>query len=547
VVRWRLTALVLLAFGVGLPLAWPFFDLLGRQELLFLDERLFLLAGNTICLVAGTLLLALPVGVLGAALLYRTDLPLAGLFRYFTVLALFVPLPVLTTAWQAALGSGPGSLLALWRGDEGGRPWAEGLAPAIWIHAQAALPWVIVIVGNGLRWVEAELEEDALLATGVWTVLWRVTLPRCRGSILAAAVWVALQVSTECAVAELMLVGTVAAEVYTQFTGGGGDRLARAVAVALPWTLLTSAGAAWLLLRLEHALPPLASLHARLRTLALGRARWPALVFVAATVGLLAGLPLLSLVIKTGTTARDAQWSAEALVHQLATAARSDGVQVARSLLTNGLSAVLTATVALVLCWLAVDAPRFRRVLFVGLALAWSLPGPIVGVGLKETIQTLVTKLPWEPLALALWDGPSPVPVMWAHLLRFLPCAVAILWPVVRALPAELRDSLRTEGARPWQEFLHLVIPLAFRAWCAIVVVTAAQAVGEIGAIAMRVETPGWDMFAHVLFIRMHYGLQSDVSALCLLLILVLVAGSAAIWLVVKLGSLLLTARAQIT
>jgi hypothetical protein len=48
----------------------------------------------------------------------------------------------------------------------------------------------------------------------------------------------------------------------------------------------------------------------------------------------------------------------------------------------------------------------------------------------------------------------------------------------------------------------------------------------------MQVETPGWYTFANVLFDRMHYGPQSDVTALCLLLLLVIVAGSGVVLIV---------------
>jgi ABC-type Fe3+ transport system permease subunit len=325
-----------------------------------------------------------------------------------------------------------------------------------------------------------------------------------------------------------MLVRTFAEEVYAQFWRGGAEGVSRAVAVALPLVLVGGSAVAWGMLHLERVVPPLVSLHAPIRLLALGRARWPALLLTLLALALLVGVPLTSLVRKTGATGPDNDWSAPLAVRRVAQVAQVDSVLVGKSLLTASLTGAVVATLALVLCWLALDAPRFRRALFVVLALAWSVPGPIVGIGLKETIVTLVVWLPWEPLSVLLYEGPdSPVPVMWAHTLRFLPCAVAILWPVVHALPVELRDHLRLEGARPWQELRHLVLPLTFRAWCAVAVVIAALAVCEIGAVAMRVETPGWEMFAHVLFDRMHYGLASDVSALCLLLLLWLVAGAA--------------------
>src|SRR5262249_49647590 len=154
-------------------------------------------AGNTLGLLAGTLALSLPAGIAGAVLLYRTDLPLRGLLRFVTILTLFVPLPLFAAAWQAALGSSRWLPLRAWRTPEIGAPWAQGMTAAVWVHAVAALPWVILLVGQGLCWIERELEEDALTVLPPWRVLLQITLPRCRVVVGAAALWVALQTATE--------------------------------------------------------------------------------------------------------------------------------------------------------------------------------------------------------------------------------------------------------------------------------------------------------------------------------------------------------------
>ncbi len=154
------------------------------------------------------------------------------------------------------------------------------------------------------------------------------------------------------------------------------------------------------------------------------------------------------------------------------------------------------------------------------------MPGPIIGLGLKETIMALVDQVDFEPLLVALHYGPeSPLPVLWAHLLRFLPYAVVVMWPAMRLMPRELRDSLEVEGASPLQQLRYLVWPTLRRTWLAMAVVIVALALGEIGAVAMSIETPGWKMFAHELFDRMHYGQPHDVTALCLVLLLMVTAG----------------------
>jgi iron(III) transport system permease protein len=527
--RWRLGAVAVLLVLVAAPLAFPLLELLRRPTAFAaLADGAPDLAVNTLLLVGGTLALSIPLGVAAAALLYRTDLPLRRSLRFVLLLMLFVPLPVLTSAWQATLGSGGWLPLALWR-DAPGRPWASGLAPAVWIHALAALPWVVLIVGLGLRWVEGDLEEDALLAAGPWRVFWRVTLPRSRGVIAAAALWVGLQTAAEIAVTDHMQVRTYAEEVYLEFWRGGSDALARGTAVSLPAVLVLTALVLWALPRLERSIPPLQSALTPPRPFRLGAWRWPNLALVVLGLLLLAGVPLGSLIWKAGTYGYPPAWSAAEAGRHLAAVYRARGETVALSLPFALLAGALTAGAGLLLSWLALEDGWFRRLVFVLAAVLWALPAPVLGGGLKEWVMTLASA---GPLRVALYDGPSPLPVLWAHLLRFLPCALAVLWPVVRLVPRELRDSARVDGASPGQQFRHVVWPLTARATAWTALVLAALSLGEVGA-AMRVETPGWETFAHFLWAQMHYGVQNDVAALCLLL-LAGVAVAALGWLLLR-------------
>ena len=128
-----------------------------------------------------------------------------------------------------------------------------------------------MLVGQGLCWVERELEEDAVMVAPPWQVLWQITLPRCRAAIFAAGMWVALSAASEITVTDVMQVRTFAEEVYSQSVGGDRAALAHAVAVSLPAVLLT-----WMLLmaamrRWERTLPPLDALWAPPRLFRLRR------------------------------------------------------------------------------------------------------------------------------------------------------------------------------------------------------------------------------------------------------------------------------------
>lgn len=523
--RWRLATALFLALTIALPAGLPFLDLLLHpQAWLAWTEyaRLLELARSTAGLVLGTLTLVLPVGILSAILLYRTDLPWQSLLQSLTLLTLFIPLPLFASAWQALLGTAGWYPLAGWANPAVGPPWAQGLAAAVWVHAVAAWPWVVVLVGQGLRWVERELEEDARTILSASQVLWRVTLPRASASIAAAALWVALQTATEITVTDMMSVRTYAEEVYTQFVrpevGPGLDSLARAVAVSVPAIVFTCALTVWIVARWESRLPPPEGLTEQPWQIQLGWARWPCLGAMLCLLGFLVGVPVASLVWKLGIQGHPPSWLPAVALEHLDKVLRARGRLIGESLALAASAGLLTAGTAWLASWLAVGARWYRFGLLSLLAVAWALPGPVLGIGLKATIEAALDATNSQVLARLLYYGPSPLPILWAYLLRFLPYAVALIWPVLRLWPLELRDLARMDGLSPVREFWLLVVPLTFPAALRAALAVAVLALGELSA-GKLVETPGAQTFAHEVFNQMHYGVTNDLAALCLLLL----------------------------
>jgi iron(III) transport system permease protein len=539
---------VLLSLLIGGPLLLPFLDLFRHPSAWHAWReagRFSLLARNTLLLLAGVLLLALPAGVAGAVLLYRTDLPWRRAFRFATILTLFVPLPLFASGWQAALGTGGWLPVALWSTPPPDdpevsavrplpwKPWAQGLPAAVWVHAVAGLPWVILVVGQGLRWVERELEEDALTDAGPGRVLWWVTLRRAGPSVGAAALWVALQTATEISVTDMMKVRTFAEEVYNQMVAPDttdpnepeSAALARAVTVSLPGVLLTMGLILVAVGRWERRLPPLAT-RAEPRPFPLGRWRWPLLAVVLLAAGVLAGVPVASLVWKAGLTGSPLAWSPGAVVHSLANQVRVSGRTLVESLGLAALAGGACTLLALLACWLAAGSWWFRAGLLGLIAAAWALPGPVIGLGLKDAILILRDTGP-AVVGKLLYYGPSPLPLLWAYLVRFFPCAVAVLWPVVRLVPGELRDAARVDGAGPMQEFRHLIWPLTALSSLAAGLAVGVLSLGELSASKLS-ETPGSRTFCHEVFNKMHYGVTRDLAAVCLMLLAVVVLGGVA-------------------
>src|SRR5262249_11151325 len=94
---------------VGLPLTLPVVHALAAPAAWrgWLEgERLLALLTTTVTLAAWVCLLTLPAGAVLGFVLFRSDLPGRRFFRALLLLSLFVPLPLVATAWQALLNRG---------------------------------------------------------------------------------------------------------------------------------------------------------------------------------------------------------------------------------------------------------------------------------------------------------------------------------------------------------------------------------------------------------------------------------------------------------
>jgi ABC-type Fe3+ transport system permease subunit len=147
------------------------------------------------------------------------------------------------------------------------------------------------------------------------------------------------------------------------------------------------------------------------------------------------------------------------------------------------------------------------------------MPGPVLGLGMKGLLSALLGAT-GEPawLAAALWHGPSYLPVLWVDLVRFTPCAVALVWPAVRLVPRDLIEQVRLDSGSALAELVRVVWPLTRGAVLRAALAVTVLSLGELGA-GKLVATPGADTYAQDLFAQMHYGVSADLAARALLLL----------------------------
>src|SRR5262249_42081069 len=158
------------------------------------------------------------------------------------------------------------------------------------------------------------------------------------------------------------------------------DLVARALAVSVPAIVFTFLLVLWAAWRCQRSLPPADALAPPLCLFHLGASRWLWLALALLAVGLLVWIPLAGLVWQAGLGGSPEEWSLQRLSAQLTRDRLVHGRLVLRNVAVVLTAGVITGTVALVSCWLAVER-RWLQAGLLGLAaIAWSMPAPLVGI-----------------------------------------------------------------------------------------------------------------------------------------------------------------------
>ena len=489
-----------------------------------LDERTRGLAASTASLAGTAGMLALLIGAPLALVLVRTNVPgRTGMLLIMTAL-LLVPLYVQAAAWQAALDPQG------WLTQAGATALIQGFSGAVWIHTAAGIPWVVLIVGLGVWLAEPELEEEALLDASVFAVFRRVTLRRAAASAMVAGLWLAITISGEMTVTNLMQVRTLAEEIYTQFALG--DTPGDAASASAAGTLAT----AWLILAALIVVTRLAPRHRHTsqrapRLFRLGPWRWPCGMLAWTGTFALAGVPVASLIATVGiviTRQGDTwtrSWSTAKCLDVIANSPSRFGREFGWSLAIGSLAACLAVMIALPLAWSARRGGWRALPAWLLVAACLAIPGPIVGIGLIWLVNQ-----PGAPWLTNLYDNSIAAPLL-AQTLRILPLPILIMWHALASVPDELPEAAATEGAGRLTRFLRIAVasrlgPVAL-AW----LVALAMAIGELDA-SLLVVPPRVTLLSIEIFGLIHYGVNDYVAGICLVLVLGFFLVAASVWLV---------------
>jgi iron(III) transport system permease protein len=475
------------------------------------DMRTAGLLLTTCQLSAWVCVISLPLGTLPALLLFRSDMPARRGALWLLVALLLVPLYLQMAGWDA--GFGKQGWYSLWT-QSLAQPPLSGLRGAVWVHAMASIPWVVLIVGVGLRYVEPDLEEQVLLDGGTWGLVRWVLGPRILVSLAVAGLWVLLSTSAEMTVADMYLVPTYSRELYSGFAlGDGVGEVARHILPGM--TLVLALVSAALVVAGSFAPPAVETNPRPPRTIRLGSLRWPALMLMLVLLLLLAGLPLGNLVYKAGMVVREVQglrireWSAAAMGRQLVLSLPRFAKEHAWTLAIGSATAVSSVLVAAPLAWWARRASWRSLPALLVTALGLAVPAPLVALGIIYLLDR-----PESGVLVWLYDDTLFAPVA-AMTVRALPWTLLVIWYAVRSIPEDVLDAALVDGAGRAGRFLRVVVPQRGATWALAGLLAFVVASGDLAA-SILVIPPGVTTLSVRVFGLIHAGVDDQVASLCL-------------------------------
>jgi iron(III) transport system permease protein len=375
---------------------------------------------NTVQLTVAVTVLCVVLGLAAAWLVERADLPLRRTCAVLLALPIAVPEYINGFGWVSIV------------------PGMHGYWAAVFVMTLSHYPLVYLPAAAALRAGDPALEESSrTLGRGPWATFVRVTLPRARLALLGGGLVIALHLLAEYGGFAILRYRTFTTEIYNTYQLGFDPASASLLSMVLVVLCVLVLGGE---MRLRGRSPEVRGGHTarHRRRVRLGALGLLGTLGMLAVVGLAVGVPLGALVywlvVGGSTTLPPASLLGATTTTVLYGAAAA------------GLSCLLALPVA----FLAVRrrgwvATALERAVYVPRA----LPGLVVGLALVYFTIRYAYGLYQTPLLLIV-----------AYTVLFLPLALIAVQPAVAQLTPTLEDAARSLGSRPPAVLRRVVLPL---------------------------------------------------------------------------------------
>jgi len=450
-----------------------------------LSQRIVIVALlNSLGLSLGTVLLCALIGVPLAFLFERYSFPGRQFFAALSAMPLVLPPLVGTLAFiflcgeSGILARSIQNLLHLQN-----PPWSLRGWPALLLfHVYTMYPFFYVLTGAGLRRIDASLAEAARsLGAAKLTVLWRVLLPQLTPSLIAGAL-LTFMTSMASFSAPLFFGGSFRVLTLEIFTARQRGDTTMAVTETVILAVISLA-ALVVFQRYEgtrrFAAAALKGAPRRREVIKGGAARTLAIVG-GIIFSVLLILPVLTLVVIS--FAREGSWTTQTLpgaytlvnYQRLVTEPQSTEVFF-NSFTMSALAALAALLWSFCIVVLVVKRKRraWHRLLSLLVLIPWALPGTVVAVSIAEAYGRPSVLLGNFVLVGTFWILPA------VYFLRFMPLVVRAVQASTEQIDPTLDEAAGSLGARVWQRFLRVTLPLVWPGAIAGTLLAFVVALGE--------------------------------------------------------------------
>ncbi|HKG46368.1 MAG TPA: iron ABC transporter permease [Pyrinomonadaceae bacterium] len=428
---------------------------------------------SSLGLSVATVLFCAVVGVPLAFLFERFTFPGRRIFAALAALPLVLPPLVGTVAFiflageTGMLAHGIQNLFGLQS-----PPWRlRGWPALILFHTYTMYPFFYVLTGAGLRRIDASLAEAARsLGASQTTVLRRVLLPQLTPSLVAAAL-LTFMTSMASFSAPLLFGGDVRVLTLEIYTARQRGEFVMAITETVILAVISLAALIFFQ-RYEgtrrFAAAAMKGAPRRRASISSGTVRVLATI-LAVVFAIVLVLPVATLFLVS--FAREGSWTTQTLpsAYTLANYQRLFGDPYAAEVFFNSFTMSAIAAVAALLWSFAVvtvlrrgkNERRFfgegwRRLLSLLVLVPWALPGTVVAVSVAEAYGEPSLLLGSFVLVGTFWILPV------VYFLRFMPLVVRALQASMEQLDPTLEEAAGSLGARAWQRFMRVTLPLVW-------------------------------------------------------------------------------------
>lgn len=473
----------------------------------FLSERQWRLLGNSLLLAAGASAAAAAIGVPFAFLCEKTDLPAAPFFAIAYLVPLLIPPYVQAIVWNRLLADN--SVINSWLIESlslNQVPLDVNTLPgAIWVLAIAYFPFVMLLTISGMRSLDPAVEQAALQQQGALKTIVKVTLPLLRPHIAAGILFVFVFSIIDFGVPDILRIKVYPVEIFIEFSALYNEKAA--IALAAPLLFITIVAIALLTRGMKgRAYVSFSGGVAGGVRFALSAARPAAFVFCSTVLVVAVVVP----VVQLASTAGHLDTYAKVLT--------SSYEHIAGSFVLAAVAAICMTALSVAIVWSLHSATGFWRTLGEYLTqMPFAVAPVLLGIGMLKV---------WNHAAFD-WLSASFLILIVGYVAHFIPFALRVVHSNVKQLDFGMVEAAALARGQGMAVFWYVILPLLRSGLLTAFFITFVLSLGELGTTLLIIP-PGLTTLPIEIYNFMHYGAETTVAALCLIMLLLqlLLAGA---------------------